>query len=474
VRYRDESASAEGFMKVLVSAAVIIAATAAGSSAAPVTFNDVASIVYAKCAGCHRPGESGPFSLTSYAEVAKRGKLIAAVTAKRYMPPWHAEPAAVAYRDERRLSDAQLALLQDWVKQGMPEGDPKQAPKLPDFPTGWQLGKPDLVVSLAQAYRIPASGPDIYRDFVIPVGLGEDKWVRAIEVRPSAPKAVHHMLYYGDPTGSLRQADGASGLPGFAGLGLPRGTVGLGTWAAGTQPHFLPDGIARPFPKGSDLVIQEHFHPSGKEEMEKTVVGLYFAKSAPERRMLSVQLPPEFGLLAGIRIPAGEKSYTVRDSYTLPVDVDAFAASAHTHYIGKSMKLTATLPSGETKVLLWIKDWDFAWQDGYVFSDFVALPKGTRLDGEVTWDNSAENPHNPSNPPVEVAWGEQSRAEMGSVTLELVPARQTDRNALTADLSERMKRITTAAFQREPGLQERIRDISTGRSAVFQAGEPKR
>jgi len=282
------------------------------------------------------------------------------------------------------------------------------------------------------------------------------------------------MLYYGDPTGSLRQADGAAGVPGFAGLGLPRGTVGLGTWAAGTQPHLLPDGIARPFPKGSDLVIQEHFHPTGKEEMEKTVVGIYFAKSAPERRMLSVQLPPEFGLLAGIRIPAGEKSYTVRDSYTLPVDVDAFAASAHAHYLGKSMKLTATLPSGETKVLLWIKNWDFAWQDGYVFSDFVALPKGTRLDGEVTWDNSAGNPHNPSNPPVQVGWGEQSRDEMGSVTLELVPSRQADRTALTADLNERMKRITAAAFQSDPGLQERVRDISNGRSAVFQAGEPKR
>jgi hypothetical protein len=453
---------------------VILALAPICASAATVTFNEqIAPIVYAKCAGCHRPGESGPFSLTSYADVAKRGKLIATVTAKRYMPPWHAQPADVSYRDERRLSDAQIALVQDWVKQGMPEGDPKKAPKLPEFSSGWQLGQPDLVVSLPKAYRIPASGPDIYRDFVIPVGLPEEKWIRAIEVRPSAPKAVHHMLYYGDPTGSLRQADGANGVPGFAGLSFPRGTVGLGVWAGGTQPHFLPEGIARPLPKGADLIIQEHFHATGKEEMEKTVVGIYFANAVPERRMLNVQLPAEFGLFAGVHIPAGEKAYTVRDSYTLPIDVDAFGVSAHAHYLGKSMKLTATLPTGETKVLLWIKDWDFAWQDGYIFSDFLQLPKGTRLDGEVTWDNSAANPRN-VNPPTDVWWGEQSRDEMGSVTLEMVPHKQDERTALVTSLSDRMKRVTGEAFEKDPGLQQRVRDLSTGKSAVFQAGEPKR
>jgi hypothetical protein len=281
------------------------------------------------------------------------------------------------------------------------------------------------------------------------------------------------MLYYGDPTGSLRQTDGASGLPGFAGVGLPRGTIGLGVWAAGTQPHFLPEGIARPFPKGSDLVIQEHFHPTGKEESEKTVVGLYFAKAAPDRRMLSVQLPADFGLFAGIDIPAGEKAYTARDSFTLPVDVEGFGVSAHAHYLGKSMKLTATLPTGDVKTLLWIKDWDFSWQDGYILSDFVSLPKGTRLDGEVVWDNSPANPHNPASPPVRVAWGEQSREEMGSVTLDLVPKRQEERETLVNALNERMKQVANTAYERDPSFRQRVRDISTGKSPVFQAGEPK-
>jgi mono/diheme cytochrome c family protein len=452
----------------------VLAAGTFCASAATVTFNQqIAPIVYSKCAGCHRPGESAPFPLTSYPEVAKRGALIAAVTAKRVMPPWHAAPAAVAYRDERRLTDEQIALLQTWVKEGMPEGDPATAPPLPAFPAGWQLGQPDLVVSFPHAYHIPAGGPDIYRDFVIPIGLPEDKWIRAIEVRPSAPRAIHHMLYYADASGSLRQRDQSESLPGFSGLALPRGTVSLGVWASGTQPHFLPEGVARPLPKGADLILQEHFHPTGKEELEKTAVGIYFAKEAPERRMLSIQLPIDFGLFAGVRIPAGEKSYTVRDSFTLPIDVDAFGVSAHAHYLGKSMKLTATLPTGEIKVLLHIPNWDFAWQDGYIFSDMVALPKGTRLDGEVVWDNSPANPHNPTTPPVPVTWGEQSRDEMGSVTLDLVPHRQEERKVLSDALTERSRRDTTAAYDRDPSLKDYVEAMSRLNSPVFQAGERK-
>jgi hypothetical protein len=244
-------------------------------------------------------------------------------------------------------------------------------------------------------------------------------------------------------------------------------------WAGGTKPHFLPDGVARPFPKGSDLVIQEHFHPTGKEEAEKTVVGIYFAKQAPARRMLSLQLPNNFGIFAGLHIPAGEKSYTVRDSFTLPIDVDAFGVFAHAHYIGKSMKLTATLPTGEAKVLLDIPDWDFAWQDGYIFSDMVVLPKGTRLDGEIVWDNSASNPRNPSSPPTLVTWGERSFDEMGSVTLDLLPHRQEERTVLTDALTERSKRDRAAAEARDPGFSDYFEDQINGRTPVFKAGEGK-
>ncbi len=461
-------------MKFIAKLCAVLAATVCCASAATVTFNQqIAPIIYSKCAGCHRAGETAPFTLTSYKDVAKRGAQIAAVTEKRFMPPWPAAPADVSYRDERRLTDQQISLLQAWVKQGMPEGDPATATALPSFPAGWQLGEPDVIVSFPHAYRIPASGPDIYRDFVIPVNLPEDKWIRAIELRPSAPKAMHHVLYYGDPSGSMRQKDNSESLPGFAGLDLPRGTLSLGVWAAGTQPHLLPDGIARPFPKGSDLILQEHFHPTGKEEFEKTTVGIYFAKQAPARRMVSVQLPINFGFFAGVNIPAGEKNFTVRDSFTLPIDVDAFGVSAHAHYIGKSVKLTATLPNGDVKVLLNIPNWDFAWQDGYIFSDMAALPKGTRLDGEVVWDNSASNIRNPSSPPVPVIWGERTIDEMGSVTLDLLAHHEEERKVLTDALSERARRDVDAAYKRDPSLKSYYEDLIGNRTAVFQAGEHK-
>jgi hypothetical protein len=189
--------------------------------------------------------------------------------------------------------------------------------------------------------------------------------------------------------------------------------------------------------------------------------------------MVSIQLPISFGFFAGVRIPAGEKAFTVRDSFTLPIDVDAFGVSAHAHYLGRSVKLTATLPSGETKVLLHIPDWDFAWQDGYLFSDMVALPKGTRLDGEVVWDNSASNPHNPSSPPVLVTWGERSVDEMGSVTLDLVPHLQAERKVLTDALTVRSKRDRESAYQRDPSLKEYFEDLNNGRTKVFQNGDGK-
>ena len=457
----------------LICCAILCGLSSSLIAAPPVTFSEsVAPIIYEKCGSCHRPGESAPFSLTNFKEVSRWGKLIATVTQKRYMPPWHAQPASVSYRDERRLTDAQIALIQDWVKQGMPEGDAKKTPEFPVFPKGWQLGQPDLIVKLPKSFHIPASGPDIYRNFVIPVGLAEDKWIRAIEFRPSAPKVVHHLIAYADPTGTARTFEG-SALAGFAGQANPRGTATLALWAGGTQPHYLPEGVARNFAKGTDLILQEHFHPTGKEEVEQTVVGIYFAKSAPDRRIFGIQLPISFGLFAGVDIPAGENSFSVSDSFTLPVDVEAFAVSAHAHYIGKSMKLTATLPNGETRTLLWIKNWDFAWQDGYMFNDFVALPKGTRLDSVVTWDNSAANLRNPASPPVRVKWGEASNEEMGSVTLDLRPRAASDTQAMAAALSERARRDQAAAYERDPGLREYVQAIGENRSPVFQAGEKR-
>ena len=236
-------------------------------------------------------------------------------------------------------------------------------------------------------------------------------------------------------------------------------TIPLGGWAVGAQPHFFPEGLALSVPKGADLVIQYHFHPTGKPETEKSVVGLYFAKQAPERKLISIQMPPVYSLFAGLAIPPGEKDYVVRDTYTLPADIDAVGVGAHSHYLGKKLQMTATLPNGEVKTLLLINDWDFAWQDRYFFKDYVALPKGTRLDAEVHWDNSGANPHNPSNPPIPVTWGEQSKDEMGSVSLIAVPHVESDYALLQRQLRARVTEAARDRIRQEPSFMFRLREL---------------
>jgi hypothetical protein len=425
----------------LAAAALIIAVVSRAETPvlaqnAPVTFSEtIAPIVYENCVSCHRPGEAAPFSLISYDDVRNRGKLIAAVTAARYMPPWQATHGFGDFADERRLTDAQITAIGTWVKDGMPQGDPAKMPPLPKFTTGWRLGTPDLVLEMPQEFEVPASGPDIFRNFVIPSTLLEDKWVRAVEFRPRARTVVHHALFAYVRSGAYAALDGADGKPGFRGLApiganpniAPAGP--LGGWAVGASPRFLPEGLALPMARNSDFIIQMHFHPSGKVERERSTVGIYFADKAPDRMLRVLQLPALFGIGEGLDIPAGEKHYVVERSATLPVDVKVYLANPHAHYLGKEFKATATLPDGTVKPLLLIQDWDFNWQDGYNYREPVILPKGTRVDVRIVYDNSASNPRNPSNPPQRVWWGEESTDEMGSISFGLIPVRREDEAA---------------------------------------------
>jgi mono/diheme cytochrome c family protein len=404
---------------------------ASAASTAPagpaLTFTEtIAPILYSNCVTCHRAGEAAPFPLISYEDVAKRGDLIARVTESRYMPPWKAAHGYGEFKDERRLTDAQIASIADWVKAGMPRGDRAKMPALPTFTEGWQLGKPDLILEMPAGYSVPATGPDIYRNFVIPTGLTEDKWVRAVEFRPSARRVVHHALFSYVRAGAVKNLDGRSGQPGFGGA-MPVAFVPgfqpageLSGWAVGTTARFFPQGSARRLAGNSDLIVQTHFHPSGKPETERSTIGLYFADGPPDRRLITPGLPGFFGALAGIDIPPGDKAFTIKGTLNVGRDMHALSIAAHAHYLGKEFKVTATLPDGSTKPLLWIQDWDFNWQDRYDYKEPVLLPKGTRIDAIITYDNSAENPRNPCNPPRRVRWGVQSFDEMGSVNLMMM------------------------------------------------------
>ncbi|MBP6603499.1 MAG: hypothetical protein KA250_16910 [Verrucomicrobiales bacterium] len=377
---------------------------------------DIAPIIYTNCTTCHREGESAPFPLTNFAEVSRKAKTISRVVNDREMPPWHANVEATKFLDVRRLDDKQIALIDHWIAAGKPEGNLADSPPLPEFTPGWQLGKPDLIVTMAEAYEVPAEGPDIYRNFVLPLDLPEDKWVKAIELRPSARTVMHHSLYFLDSTGKARELDGKDGKPGFNGMSFQK-NGSLGGYVPGVSARKLPGDLARPLPKGSDLILSSHFHPSGKAQREKTTVGIYLADKAPARKLEELQVPPGFGRSAGIDIPAGEANYKIEDSYKLPVDVEAVCVSGHAHYICSTMKMTATLPDETEQVLLDIPDWDLDWQDTYFFAEPIVLPAGTVVKSVITYDNSLKNPDNPFNPPKRVKWGRESTDEMGSITL---------------------------------------------------------
>jgi hypothetical protein len=278
-------------------------------------------------------------------------------------------------------------------------------------------------------------------------------------MRPSARAVVHHVLYFADPNGRIHERPQQGTEPGFSGMRAGGASIPLGGWAVGAQPHLYPQGLALRLPKGSDLVVQYHFHPTGKPESEKSQIGLYFAKKPPVRTLTRIQMPPDYSLFSGLDIPAGEKDFVIRDSYELPVAVDAVGVGAHAHYIARQLKMTATLPGGEVKTLLFIKDWDFAWQDRYFFQQLELLPKGARLDVEIHWDNSAENPRNPSNPPVRVTWGEESKDEMGSISLMVVPHDESELAALQGDVRKRRNDLARARIAADPALARKIAQL---------------
>jgi len=224
-----------------------------GLYAQTVTWSEhIAPIIYNNCTKCHRAGQVAPFTLANYSDVKQRALTIASVTRTGYMPPWKAEPTWAAFRDERRLTADQITLIQKWVADGMPQGDPAKEPALPNFPDGWQLGTPDLVVEMPKAYKVPADGPDIYQNFVVQTGLTEEKYIRAIEIKSTARAALHHVLFFTDTTHGGLAAEAKSfaetGQPGFPGFGsillllandIPTALAGgLGGWVPGATPEF--------------------------------------------------------------------------------------------------------------------------------------------------------------------------------------------------------------------------------------------
>ncbi len=369
---------------------------------------DIAPILFANCVVCHRPGEVAPFGLLTYQDAAKRARQITRVVGRRIMPPWMPAQSHGEFENQRTLTDRQIALLKTWADSGRAEGDAADLPTLPQFSTGWRLGKPDMVLEMPGEFEIHADGPDIFQNFVIPIDIPTDKLVAAADFIPGNPKVVHHSLLYLDATHIARKLDAATpelGYPSFGGPGFqPTGSIG--GWSPGKMPRRLPDGLGRYLRKGSDLVMQIHYHPDGKRETDRSKVGVYFVDK-PKGAAGAV-----WASAFNHDIKPGDNDYHVTASYTLIGDVRLLSIVPHMHLLGQSIRATAVLPDGTRRELIDVPHWNYNWQDEYFLAQPLKLPKGTRLEVEAVYDNSTDNPLNPSNPPKEVFWGEGTTDEM--------------------------------------------------------------
>jgi peroxiredoxin/mono/diheme cytochrome c family protein len=403
---------------------------------------DVQPILQKHCQECHRPGEVAPFSLLTYKQAVNWAQDIKDYTKRRDMPPWKLSEG-IAFHNERRLSDQEIKTLADWADGGTPAGNPKDAPPPREFAQGWQLGEPDLILTPDDDFLLGPSGKDVFRCFVMPTKLTEDKYVAAVELRPGNPQVVHHVLLFADTDGSGRKLeknaqeketsnaildphtgkpskyDRGPGYTSVMGVGfVPRNS--LTGWAPGYNPRKFPDGVGILVPKGSDVVMLVHYHRNGRAEKDRTRVGLYFAKKKVEHPYQASPVAGGSGsgpLRYLFSIPPGEENFKLDGDSWATKDFTLFSIMPHMHLLGKSVTFTMTPPDGPEQKLLAINQWDYNWQEMYFLKEPMRVKAGTKFHVEATYDNSEKNPLNPSSPPKRVTVGEQTTNEMCFVFL---------------------------------------------------------
>ena len=373
---------------------------AAATSPVAVTYHrDVARILQQHCVSCHQPGGVAPFALDSLAAVRDRTRVVRRVLEERTMPPWFAAPpppgTPAPWAHDRSLPERDRADLLAWLGSAdRPEGDPKDAPLPRRAPTGWTIGKPDLVVPLSRAYAIPAGGVMPYQFDIVTTTLTEDRWVSAYEILPSARDVVHHVLVnVHAPGGPVR--DHEEGATGYWAVYVP-----------GNGAHIYPEGFARRLPAGSRVSFQIHYTPSGRPVQERLQLGLVFAKVPPRYEVRTLPIPDR-----DLRIPPGAAHHVETASRRLPYDLPLLSLMAHLHVRGKAFRFELLPPDGAPEVLLDLPQYDFNWQLRYDLRQPRLLPRGSTVRVTAVFDNSAGNPANP-DPTRTVRWGPQTSDEM--------------------------------------------------------------
>ena len=359
-----------------------------------VTFNrDVLPILQNRCQECHRQGQMAPMALSTYAETRPWAKAIREAVVTRKMPPWFADPCCGKFANDRSLTASERDTLAKWADSGAKQGRESDAPPVKVWPEGWNIFRPDAVIEMPRAFRVPAAGSVEYQYFIASTGFKEDRWVQSVEVRPSERGVVHHAVVY------IRE-------PGDTWTRGPTKADILAVYAPGSAPDVYPAGMAKLVKAGSDLVFEIHYTPSGKAVDDRVKVGMVFAPARPAKRVLTLQMDNEKFL-----IPAGERDFRISVWGSLPNDALLLGFFPHMHLRGTSFEYTRIRDNGLPETLLRVKPYDFYWQLYYRLAEPMPLKKGTRLNWIATYDNSAANPRNP-DPAADVRYGPQSWEEM--------------------------------------------------------------
>jgi Copper type II ascorbate-dependent monooxygenase, C-terminal domain len=412
--------SALSILTILALAALSIG----GSAPREVTFErDVVPILQKHCQSCHRPGEIGPMSLLSYKDVRPWAKAIRDAVLLREMPPWGADLKHGRFRNDRSMSQREIEMIVGWVDGGARQGDPKDAPPAREFASGWRIGQPDVIFEIPKDFHVPPTGTVPYQWIIVPTGFTEDKWVKAVEVRPGNPAVVHHAVVYarepesnyarGYPRGEffdyipvLARKPRAKDRTMLTPVDEPNH---LQAWAPGADPVVLGPGQARLIKAGSDIVFQMHYTTTGEPATDRTKIGLIFAREPIKERVKTLAVINGSNIL----IPPGEANYRMVSQVEVKEPVRIVYLFPHMHLRGKSFEYRVEYPNGESEVLLNVPRYRFHWQMSYYLEQPKLLPVGTILTCTAVYDNSADNPDNP-DPSATVRGGLQSNDEMMS------------------------------------------------------------
>jgi hypothetical protein len=384
------------------------------ASQAPTFYRDVLPILQQRCQGCHRIGEIGPMPLVTYEQARPYARAIAAVATSRKMPPWFADPSVGHFANDPSLTPQEIATLAAWAKSGAPAGDPRTAPAPLQWVHGWMIPQPDVVFNMPKPVAIPAYGEVDYTYEIVHTGFTEGKWVRMSEIRPSSRENVHHAVVYIRPPDSKWLQHAPVGVP-FTTADMTdeqdrEDTLSttsdvLLVYAPGSSPDNWPEGMAKFIPAGSDLVFQMHYTTHGHRAIDRTSIGLIFAKQAPKQRVLNLQL-----MNNSFVIPPGVPNFRVEVHGSLPQDAVLLSFFPHMHLRGKRFEYNILNPDGSIEPLLRV-NYDFYWQMSYRLAQPLPLKAGTILQAVAYYDNSKNNPHNP-DPDSAVSYGEQTYDEM--------------------------------------------------------------